>query len=257
MVLDGSDGLAAPGANNILAYDPQGNFYVVNYATGEILRFPVDGGPAEVLADLDDLPGDALIPSGLTLAADGDVYVSAWGVGTDYVFRIPSSGEAGLFNSYGAPLGVASLTGDRCGGIYVSLESPGDLLRYEAANPGSAVVVSDFSGGVITLSADERWIFMLGDLGIYRVDLVDGSVEVLADIPVLASASGIAVAPYPAGDVDFDTDVDADDFAALHACLDGPQVTDVSCDCQVADMDGDRDVDLADFAAMQVGFTGG
>ena len=260
VVLDVTDGLAGPGANNSLAYDPQGNFYVANYTTGEILRFPVDGGPAEVLADLDDLPGDALIPSGLTLATDGDVYVSAWGIGTDYVFRIASSGKAGVFNSYGAPLGVASLTGDRCGGVYVSLEYPGDLLRYEAGNPDSPTVVLQepvfFGGSVITVSPDQRSLYVVDDWSIYRVDIEQGALEVLADIPVMASSSGIAVAPYPRGDLDFNTTVDLGDLALFRVCLGGPGGTGVSCDCQVADVDMDRDVDLEDFATMQVGFTG-
>jgi len=64
-----------------------------------------------------------------------------------------------------------------------------------------------------------------------------------------------------AGDFDADLDVDLDDFAALSACLAGPEETPApaSPDCVAAclsafDFDADNDVDLGDFAQFQALF---
>jgi len=57
------------------------------------------------------------------------------------------------------------------------------------------------------------------------------------------------------GDVDFDGDVDLDDFATLPACMTGPVETDRLCDCRFFDMDHDRDIDLSDLTLFQGAFS--
>ena len=54
VVLDLFDGIAFPGGFNNLAYDEDGNFYVVNSFGNGLLRFPADGGPRTVFADRAD-----------------------------------------------------------------------------------------------------------------------------------------------------------------------------------------------------------
>ena len=58
------------------------------------------------------------------------------------------------------------------------------------------------------------------------------------------------------GDVDDDSDVDADDFLLFADSMAGPEVTDVPpgvdpAHFENADLDFDEDVDLADFSVFQ------
>jgi hypothetical protein len=56
------------------------------------------------------------------------------------------------------------------------------------------------------------------------------------------------------GDLDGDTDVDADDLALFSECMAGPGNPNPGCDpdrFQRADLDCDGDVDAADFALLQ------
>jgi len=59
----------------------------------------------------------------------------------------------------------------------------------------------------------------------------------------------IAIVDRIPGDYDNDRDVDRDDFAALCACMLGPNQP-VSIPCRALDDDLDTDVDLADLAAF-------
>lgn len=72
-----NDGIAVPAAPNCVAYDDVGNFYVANYYASNVLKFPADGSPAEVLdeRDLNDIPHHVTAPIGLAVAPDGSVYV--------------------------------------------------------------------------------------------------------------------------------------------------------------------------------------
>ncbi|MHC4065628.1 MAG: hypothetical protein ACYSUI_14180 [Planctomycetota bacterium] len=63
---------------------------------------------------------------------------------------------------------------------------------------------------------------------------------------------GTPVAP---GDLDWDGDVDLDDYAVWVTCLAGPGVPGFG-GCQHGDLDGDLDIDLRDFAVFQQAFTG-
>jgi hypothetical protein len=67
-----------------------------------------------------------------------------------------------------------------------------------------------------------------------------------------AIVSGPTAAP---GDLDFDGDVDLDDFSIFAGCMGGPGVAHPG-DYEYADLDGEGDVDLADFASFQEAFTG-
>ena len=61
----------------------------------------------------------------------------------------------------------------------------------------------------------------------------------------------------PTGDLDLDGDVDAADYAAMAACLSGPDApAGFVPGCTSLDLDLDLDVDLRDFAAFQIAFTG-
>ncbi|UCF35136.1 MAG: fibronectin type III domain-containing protein [Phycisphaerales bacterium] len=57
------------------------------------------------------------------------------------------------------------------------------------------------------------------------------------------------------GDMDWDDDVDLQDFAKFGVCLQGPGLS-IQSICACADIDGDGDVDLKDYAAFQGAFSG-
>jgi len=63
------------------------------------------------------------------------------------------------------------------------------------------------------------------------------------------------LSPRKHGDLDWDGDVDLDDFATFADCINGPQVPPAP-GCDDADLGGDGDVDLKDFASFQEVFTG-
>jgi hypothetical protein len=74
---------------------------------------------------------------------------------------------------------------------------------------------------------------------------------------VLPSGNGVpgGAAVYdfhvaPRGDADADLDIDLADYAALTACLSGPEVALAPASCAVFNFDADGDVDLADAAAF-------
>ncbi|MCK4343313.1 MAG: hypothetical protein KAY37_16485 [Phycisphaerae bacterium] len=60
---------------------------------------------------------------------------------------------------------------------------------------------------------------------------------------------------YRTGDLDYDGDVDLDDFNTFAGCLAGPDNA-YPPECDGADLNRDGDIDLADFATFQRGFTG-
>lgn len=67
--------------------------------------------------------------------------------------------------------------------------------------------------------------------------------------------TGVFSDRLPAGDLDGDYDVDADDFAPFSGCMGGPSVGWLA-GCHAADLDCDADVDAVDFATFQADFSG-
>ena len=57
-------------------------------------------------------------------------------------------------------------------------------------------------------------------------------------------------------DVDFDGDVDVDDFIPMPGCYTGPVETDGLCECRFFDIDHDRDVDLDDLDLLLRNYAG-
>jgi len=58
------------------------------------------------------------------------------------------------------------------------------------------------------------------------------------------------------GDVDFDNDVDIDDFTPMPGCFTGPGDFDRLCECRFFDIDHDRDIDQDDFDLFLRVYTG-
>ena len=66
----------------------------------------------------------------------------------------------------------------------------------------------------------------------------------------------IVITQGPPGDLDYDCDVDLDDFTVFAAAMSGPGQPIAPPDDPAADLDLDTDCDLADFAVFGASFTG-
>jgi sugar lactone lactonase YvrE len=195
-VLGSADGIAGPNGSNDLAYAANGDFYVANEFTRNILKFPAAGGPGEVFADL----FDGITSGGnLGFAPNGDLY---WGEdGGDTILRFDPSGQGQVF---GPPLGgIDTLTVSSSGDVYVGIHN-GTVARFTAGNPGSLEFLTPpfYSGGfaAMTFSPDESLLYIASLNTVYSVDPGTGGVGVVASVPVFGPwfGTGIAVAvPEP------------------------------------------------------------
>ena len=113
IALDVTDGIACPKGSNNLAYDAEGNFYVVNQCSQNILRFPANGGPPLVFADETD--GMGLNGGPIAVSADGDLYFG---------------------NALGAFNNVLRFTGVHQGSVFDAFEVNVDALTIAAEDRG-------------------------------------------------------------------------------------------------------------------------
>jgi sugar lactone lactonase YvrE len=197
VVLDADDGILSPSGSNNLAYDADGNFYVVISAQpgGKILRFPAGGGPAIVFADDDGIGNRGAI----AFASDGDLYYLRRGAECR-ILRITPDGSVFQFDATCA----MGLTGDDSGQVYVALLS-GEVLRYEAGNPASKELLvpasTELRFPTITMSLDQTRVYLASQNNeLFAIDVVDGTVTPVADITDAGGSAvgGIAVAPVVA-----------------------------------------------------------
>jgi sugar lactone lactonase YvrE len=198
VVLDADDGIFWPGGSNNLAYDAEGNFYVVvrTGINGRILRFPAGGGPAIVFADEDDGIGSV---GGIAFTIDGDLYFANDNFRCN-LLRITRAGSVSEFDQYGGALcDPTGPTVDEAGHLYVGVG--GQTFRYQAGDPSSKKLLADVGGLLaLSMSADERWIYAATFSGLVAIDPADGTVTPVGAPPggYQWHPSGIAVAPVVA-----------------------------------------------------------
>ena len=184
VILDGSDGLGNPSGGNGLAFDADGNLYVVDFGFLTILRFPADGSSSTVFADL----ADGVNWSGaLDFAPNGDLFY----IGRDAAgpIRITPEGVGSVFDSL--PDGGISLVFDRRGILFVAAhtnELGTSLYRYDNGDPSTRrILATGFKGfkghAAITLSPDETTVYLADQtLKVYAIDVNDGTTTVVADL---------------------------------------------------------------------------
>ena len=192
VILDGSDGLASPSGGNGLAFDADGNLYVVDAAFFTVHQFPADGGSASVFAD----SGDGITGTGaLDFAPNGDLFY----IGRDAagVIRITPEGVGSVFDLL--PQGI-SLVFDRRGNLFVTAhanELGTTLYRYDNGDPSTRRILADgFDGfknhGPITLSPDETKVYLVDQtFKVYAIDVNDGTTSVVADFSDFPFTFGI------------------------------------------------------------------
>ena len=183
VILDESDGLLSPSGGNGLAFDTDGDLYVVDFAVGAVLRFPANGGSSTIFAD----GADGVNFSGaLDFAPTGDLFY----IGRDAagVIRITPEGVGSVFDSL--PDGGISLVFDRRGTLFVAAhtnESGTSLYRYDNGDPASRrILATGFDGtkihAAITLSPDENTVYLADQtFKVYAIDVNDGTTTVVAD----------------------------------------------------------------------------
>ncbi len=189
VILGRDDGLATPIGGNGLAFDAEGNLYVIENSELIILRFPASGGPPTVFADAADGIG---WPGALDFAPNGDLFhIGRFAEGP---IRITPQGVGSVFDTL--PNGI-SLVLDRRGNLFVSALGPESgtvLYRYDNGDPKSRrVLASGFIGSTghvpLALSPDESAVYVTDlTLKVYAVDVNDGATTVIADFSDAALA---------------------------------------------------------------------
>jgi hypothetical protein len=254
--LDVDDGIQNPWGKNGLAFDAQGDLYVMN-RLGRILRYPADGGAFTVFADG---AGLGLQCSSLDFSPDGDLFCAGAGA----IIRIAPNGEDSAFDALS---GVRSLVFDRRGNLFASTFNA--LYQYIGSDPNQRRLIA--SGFVpypifpvsmaVAPFGDVVYVGTYGGL-IHRVDVATKRVTVVADLndAVVAGFFAYSVGmtvydPLVLDDFDGDGDVDLHDFSRFSECVSrdpGPMTP----GCLAGDSDGDGDVDFVDFGDFQRRFTG-
>jgi len=268
------DGIATPSGVNCIAYDDDGNFYVANYGGLNVLKFPAEGGPAQVLDEYDpnDVPNHVATPIGLAVAPDGTVYVMDYWL--TRLVRISPQGQASLWDTYtGHNAELVTLTVDQEGTVF--------LLEWDSTNAGlyryfqGAPVREPFvlsppqttSGcgiEVLNMSMDRSELASLGGfvpsqagVCMLSIDPVTGTYKrnSISAPGNVVGPDGAAIVPLR-GDIDHSGAVDSLDFAILRDCINGPGGGLLSPTCDESDLDADGDVDLFDFRFFQLAFGG-
>ena len=193
VALGPGDGILGPLGSNNIAYDADGNFYVVNLGSRNIMRFPAGGGPGTIFANLSDgITG----PGPIALAPNGDLYFAV--AGRREIMRFSGPHQGTLFDTLPAEaIGVASLTVDGSNNLFVlGLEG---IYRYEGGNPGSrqhlADVRASFQFASMTIAPDDSALYVAALNRVFSIDPDAGTVTELGfiDPTYVVAGSGVAV----------------------------------------------------------------
>ena len=256
-VLGIDDGIIGPWGSNNLAYDRDGNFYVVNHSARSIVKFPADGGPGVVFAD----QGDGVRGAGpVAIASDGELYFGNTQF-EGYVLRLTPVGEVSLFDALdGFRFDPSGLASDNHAHVFMATNI-GDVYRYDVANGSSRTLLAQFGrlsgSGTIAIASSQTWLHRTSRATnqLTAIQTTTGEEIVLAEVPLAQKFSsfggGIAVAPVINGDHDRSGEVNLRDLESLPSCFAGPQIGPASFSCSALDLDGDADIDLGDFAVFQ------
>ncbi|GJM23705.1 MAG: hypothetical protein DHS20C16_01200 [Phycisphaerae bacterium] len=257
--IDSTSGLDDP---VYILIGPGSNLYVSSQASDEVLRYSPDGTfiDAFVSAGAGGLNG----PSGMAFGSDGRFYVA----GRYSADVIVYDGTTGAFEEVLVDSTDGLTSGDTFGlqfgdngDLYIASNS--SVFRYDL-DTDTVVTTINFgfpiglepgpAGDIFVANANNLSIVDTGDNSVTGPFLTGGSINLLN----FFHFSSIQV-PGTIGDSDCDGDIDLDDYALLHDCLAGPDVTPpvMSPDClDVFDADTDGDVDLADASAYWLSFSG-
>jgi sugar lactone lactonase YvrE len=186
-----------PGGFDILDYDAQGNFYVVNTGASNILKYPNGVGPPIIFADIFDGVSGA---GEIAVAPNGDVYTTGIAPGNQYtILRFSPEGIGEVFDTIAVSPDDLEIDSD--GNLYLL---SGGLLRYTAGDPDSQQLIAGPLGGAgatsMVLAPDEQSMYVAFFGQLHSVDLTTAVVTTLTpQISGFVFGNGIAVyVPEPA-----------------------------------------------------------
>ncbi|MBL8881092.1 MAG: SMP-30/gluconolactonase/LRE family protein, partial [Phycisphaerales bacterium] len=173
IVYDYRVGLNGPFGGNGLVWDRDGNFFVANEYSQQILRFSPAGGRPTVLADQNDgITGGG----GLAVLSNGDLLFA-----NNRLLRISPGGVVSVFDPYFAPTfpRARTIARSKDGIVYVGAllneAPPGKIYRYTHENPASRELIlegfSSYNWMSIALSEDESVLYVVDNWSLYSVDL--------------------------------------------------------------------------------------
>lgn len=174
VVAAGAGGLVNPVA---IAIDAASNLYVLDNATGKIVKFPPSGSPVDFISGLTS-------PNAFALDADGNFYVAEGGTKHDVVKYYPG-GQSQVLTGAGASTNANNITATSAqfanpsgvqvtvnGDIYISdsvlrrvyVIDSGRIIHYFAGNGTTADSQSGNALGTALLSPSELAVDVAGDV---------------------------------------------------------------------------------------------
>jgi hypothetical protein len=173
----GSGGLSV---SNSSIFGPDGNLYVANQGSDEVLRYDgVTGAFKDVFVSPSS--GGLQPPFGLAFGPDGNLYVASWN--GNEVLRYDGSSGAFLnvvASGLSKPLG---LTFGPDGSLYIANQGSDEVLRYDSS--GLSAFVTAGSGG---LSGPRKVVFgpdgnmYVASLGTHQILRYDGATGAFMDV---------------------------------------------------------------------------
>lgn len=141
VALDWQDGISGgPRGSNNIGYANNGDFFIAY--SGELLRFPADGGPREILADWHD----GILGYGpIAVTREGSVFFGMSEMTGPDILQISPDGTVNIFDTLPGDCDLNSLSCDSAGNLF-ALTSEG-LYRYDHGDSGSRRLLAAFSGG--------------------------------------------------------------------------------------------------------------
>jgi DNA-binding beta-propeller fold protein YncE len=194
VVLDGNDGLDSPSPLPGLAYAANGDFFVANSDTSQILRFPADGGAGQVFATAQRL-------GPIALGSDGIVY-SGRSRGRD-VYRYSSAGVPSPFDQLPSGQEILSMATKPDGDLFVRTVT--SIFRYAGGEPSARVELAQvptFLFASLALSPDGTQLYTERLYDLLSIDIQTGAITNLGMLPFVDRwypGAGMAVyIPEPA-----------------------------------------------------------
>lgn len=197
VILDASDGLNRPFGTNCLAFDREGDLYVLNSGfPSRILRFPQGQLPGTVYAD----QGDSVSGQGaLEFALNGDLFYRGGGGGGG-IYRITPDGRSSLFDEL---LAVRSLAHDRMGNLYAA-NNFGNIYRYAGGDPNARTLLASglkTSGWIaMTVTSDGETVYVYEQgfpATLLAIDVSTGVIEAVTEVAIpgmlFTAATGMTI----------------------------------------------------------------
>lgn len=195
-------------------------------------------------------------------------YLNTPGVGTYVRAELIGQGGTSLTNPFGIVIEVPTL--------WLSHDRIERCVHWRDSLPADSFTAANTGPGTLnyTVTVDADWLWVAPESGTCAGEPVAVGLSYdVADLPIGLHEAVVTVSSPEAfngpqtlavsvdvrsvrPDLDWDGDVDLDDFALLQACLTGAYVPQKDPVCARAKLDNDGDVDIQDLNRMRLCFSG-